>query len=319
MSNDDIVNIFNELADLRTNEPHAAKALRNVAGIVSRLKYEISVKNLDKVAQIRGVGKNSIERIREILRTGTLEELEALREAKESSSEEEIFDFTTIHGIGNAKAQRLIDAGYRTFEQLYEAWEEGDVNLTDAQEFGLENYEDLQYRVPRSEVERIGTVIIDEAHSISPNSILEIVGSYRRGAKTSGDIDILLTHPRDKNILQALITRLTDIGLIFKTLSLGPVKFMGAYMSNYQLPKSVGIVRKVDIRYVPYEDYPTALMHSTGSDRFNVQMREIARSKGLKLSEHGLVRRDNDKRILVESEQDIFDALGEEYLPPSER
>ena len=73
-------------------------------------------------------------------------------------------------------------------------------------------------------------------------------------------------------------------------------------------------VRRIDIRYVPYKYYHSALLYFTGSADLNKQMRSIA-IKGYKLSEYGLFDK-NDKRIKTKSERDIFKKLGLEYLHP---
>ena len=74
-------------------------------------------------------------------------------------------------------------------------------------------------------------------------------------------------------------------------------------------------IRRIDIRYIPYESYYYALLYFTGSMELNKKMREIAKSKKLKLSEYGLFD-ENDKKFKAKSERDIFKKLGLEYLHP---
>ena len=60
--------------------------------------------------------------------------------------------------------------------------------------------------------------------SNTPKSLKwRIVGSYRRGAKTSGDVDILVTGDGRKD----LINQLKKEGIICHTLADGKKKFMG--------------------------------------------------------------------------------------------
>jgi len=73
--------------------------------------------------------------------------------------------------------------------------------------------------------------------------------------------------------------------------------------------------RRIDIRYVDYDVYYSALLYFTGSASLNVNMRKIAEKMGLKLSEYGLTKEDGSK-ILIESEYDVFRILKIEYLPP---
>jgi DNA polymerase/3'-5' exonuclease PolX len=74
-------------------------------------------------------------------------------------------------------------------------------------------------------------------------------------------------------------------------------------------------VRRIDIRFVPYESFNSALLYFTGSADLNKEMRKIAKKKNLKLSEYGLFKENGDK-LEVKSERDIFDILGLEYLHP---
>ena len=75
-------------------------------------------------------------------------------------------------------------------------------------------------------------------------------------------------------------------------------------------------VRRIDIRFIPYSSYYYALLYFTGSGDLNKKMRQIAKKKGLKLSEYGLS--DKDGNILkAKSERDIFKYLEMEYLPPN--
>jgi DNA polymerase beta len=41
------------------------------------------------------------------------------------------------------------------------------------------------------------------------------------------------------------------------------------------------LARRIDIRYVPYKSYYTALLYYTGSKNFNIEMRSIALKWGL--------------------------------------
>jgi DNA polymerase beta len=81
--------------------------------------------------------------------------------------------------------------------------------------------------------------------------------------------------------------------------------------------------RRIDLRILPTENYWCGLLHFTGSDFFNRQMRIIALERGYTLSEYAIcpigetgVKGDP---LPVTSEQDIFSILDLEYREPSER
>ena len=75
-------------------------------------------------------------------------------------------------------------------------------------------------------------------------------------------------------------------------------------------------VRRIDIRYIPYSSYHSALLYFTGSGDLNKKMRQIAKNKGYKLSEYGLFKLSDNSKVKISSERDFFKILGMEYLPP---
>ena len=72
---------------------------------------------------------------------------------------------------------------------------------------------------------------------------------------------------------------------------------------------------RIDIRFIPYTSWYYALLYFTGSAELNKKMRQIAKTKKLKLSEYGLFKEDGTM-MEVNSERDIFDILDIEYLVP---
>jgi DNA polymerase/3'-5' exonuclease PolX len=76
--------------------------------------------------------------------------------------------------------------------------------------------------------------------------------------------------------------------------------------------------RRIDIRFVSYNSYPSALLYFTGSKDLNTKMRSIAKKKGYKLSEYGLFDKNNIP-FKVNNERDIFHKLDMEYIPPALR
>ena len=123
------------------------------------------------------------------------------------------------------------------------------------------------------------------------NSSFEIVGSYRRKAKHSGDIDIIISNKKnDKTIFNKFINRLIEKKIIVETLSHGNVKCL-----------AVGKIkgrpnRRVDFMYSPPLEYPFAILYFTGSKNFNTFMRQRALHIGLTMNEHGFHHMEKEKR-----------------------
>lgn len=76
---------------------------------------------------------------------------------------------------------------------------------------------------------------------------------------------------------------------------------------------------RIDIRLVDPNSYAAALMYFTGSQRFNILMRQRAIDMGVTLNEYGLYYNDGRPPPTIRSEGDIFRQLRVEYLDPVNR
>src|SRR5438552_232030 len=76
---------------------------------------------------------------------------------------------------------------------------------------------------------------------------------------------------------------------------------------------------QVDLRVVPYEAWGAALVYFTGSKAHNIKVREIAVKKGLKLSEYGLFHAKDGSIIAARTEEEVYEALGLPWIPPTMR
>jgi DNA polymerase/3'-5' exonuclease PolX len=212
-----------------------------------------------------------------------------------------------IYGIGPVKARELVhNHGITTMNQM-------SMNLhllNDKQRIGFKYWETDLLRIPRQEI------VLHEALYRQIHTHFTITGSYRRGASTSGDIDILLTHPQNNaKCFQQFIDTLLDRGYFIDTLAYGSKKYMG-YAAIPQ-----GIPRRIDIMYCSPMEYPFALLYFTGCGEFNIKMREYAKTKGYRLNEKGLFDIATDKKVarLFVDEKSIFDFLGITYVEPELR
>ena len=214
-----------------------------------------------------------------------------------------IEELSDIFGVGERTAIEWYNRGIRSLEQLYR-----EVPLTHAQQVGIWYRKHFKERIPRAEMDLLRNVI---TNALAPMNIkFEILGSYRRGEPTSGDVDVAA---EDVSIAQVL-DLLRRYGYIVADLAQGPAKYMGVI----QLPNH--IARRIDIRNVSPEQWPYMVLYNTGSQNFNILMRNRAIEMGLRLSEHGLEDTTGQGRIFpAKTEEEIFRYLGLRYLPPNER
>jgi DNA polymerase beta len=268
---------------------------------------------------LEGIGKGIGQRIDEILRTHTLAELrqEIIVDAKTQS----IHNLMSVSGIGEATASRMIEVGINSVDQLRERVNGGYRVIRHVQ-LGLKYYEDFKQPIPHAEIDQMSGVIRETLLQIDPLLIMEICGSYRRQKPFSGDIDVLISHPQIKTDddqiksnrphLKEIVQRLKGVGFIIDDLSSqGDTKYMGVcHLPNHQ-------ARHLDLRFVCYNSYYTALSHATGSKAVNQMMRQTAIKKGLLLNEYGLFRQ--NQLIPTHSEKELYDHLGLTYLEPHQR
>jgi DNA polymerase IV len=185
----------------------------------------------------------------------------------------------------------------------------------------LKYYEDLLERIPRIEMEEhydiLKSLVPDEMSEYD----LEIVGSFRREAPDSGDIDVLIRIPENvdsntaKNNLELYVKMLQGFGYIEEILALGEHKCM-AISKMYQ-----GKSRRLDLLLTPDNEYSYSLLYFTGSDRFNVAFRQYALDKGYTLNEHTFtpIRVGVPSVPYMKTEKDIFKFIGLRYIEPSKR
>lgn len=301
------------LADEFRRKPFQVKAY---AAAIEAIQPLGPITKPQDVEGIQGVGEKLRLKVKEIIETG---KLKAAEEARASMPLEAYKALKDVHGIGPAKAAQLIESGITTITKLREASAANSKLLTAAQKLGLKYYEDALQRIPRTEMKEHEELLLpgfDERFEAT------IVGSYRRGAASSGDIDVLLTLPdsmstKDQGDLFTHNVQLfKEADYIVDTLSFGPTKFLGYCRIDEQHP-----VRRLDLLMIPKSEYACAILYFTGSKEFNVAFRSYALEKGYTLNEHRLlpIREGVAEVPQFNVEKDIFDFLGLKYVEPQNR
>jgi DNA polymerase (family 10) len=131
-------------------------------------------------------------------------------------------------------------------------------------------------------------------------------GSFRRGKETVGDLDLLVTGPAPAGALDRFIA----FPRVQEVLGHGDNKASAR----------VGLEGlQVDVRALPPESFGAAMQYFTGSKDHNVAIRMRAVRMGLKLSEYGLFRIEDDSRVAGATEAEVYEALGMPWIPPELR
>ena len=270
-----------------------------------------SAKQLERLP---GIGATMLKKFDEYSKTG---QLKALMKPEDQAW----ITLTGVHGIGPKKAKELISEGITTIEGLRKASTENANLLNAKQRMGLAHYEELQERIPREEIQRFEARLTEVWQSVVPKNDPEaemmIVGSYRRGAASSGDIDVIITSGNDNmDIHKNFVKALQNSGVLTDLLSTGKTKTLAIG----KLPDS-NKHRRIDIMYSPPDEYPFAVLYFTGSRSFNIAMRNRALGMGYSLSEHGFIDTATKGKVEVpmKTEEDIFKFLGMKFKQPVER
>ena len=320
--NSAICEMLNELAEYEKNVNRSMpkfkiykKASHSIAGCSSKITKGSEARKLD------GVGQKIADKIDEFLTTGKLDQVDKIRA---DDLHVAMSFLTQVTGIGPAAANKLFQEGITCLDELRDNLDK----LNHHQKIGLKYFEDFNERIPRAEVDDILEVAGKGIKSVDDKIEFVACGSYRRGAATCGDVDILITHPgytseskECKSVLKLVVEQLKST-LLTDTISLGESKYMGVCV----LPHTTGSVhmhRRVDIRLMPKDQYYCGLLYFTGSDLFNQTMRLKCLEEGFTLNEYAL-RKIGSTGVLgepieISSEREIFDYIGKEFVYPINR
>jgi NAD-dependent DNA ligase len=308
--NEEFIKVLAELSDLmiRKGEPYRAIAYQKAEQTI--IKYPDDIIDPKQLKGLAGIGSTILSKLEEYVKTGTLAALE-----KERTNPANIL--AEIYGVGPKKAKELVVAGITSIAELRKHPE----LLNDKQKIGLEYLEDIQKRIPRAEIVEFAGLFDQIFKSVAPaDSKFEIVGSYRRGAKNSGDIDIIITNKdNNKMAFDKVLDVLIKDKIITEVLSRGKTKSL----TLVQIKKD-GPVRRVDFLYSSPNEYAFALFYFTGSKLFNTVVRQRALDMGYTLNEHGLshmVKGVKGKTVEHEfpTEESILNFLGLKYKNPEDR
>jgi DNA polymerase/3'-5' exonuclease PolX len=307
--NDNIINLLKLYLNQIKAENAIIYKINAIANLIKIIKkYPKEIKNGEELKDIKGVGKGSIEKINEIIKTGTLSYIYM------DYTNNVVNELTEVVGIGTVIAHKLIQKyKIKSLKELIKKVNSGEIKVNDKIKLGLKYAGKFKGNIPRQHIDDMQ----DYLKQFNPNIV--ICGSYRRGLQYSSDIDVLL-YSRDlltmddvkkSNMLNDYVKLLTKNKFIVDNITNNNVtKYMG-------FAKWANTIRRIDVRLIPYESIHPALVYFTGSYELNRIMRRQAKDLGYKLNEYGLYK--NNKFIYITSEKELFKKLGMKYLRPTER
>ncbi len=308
MSNARLASTLAEIADLLEIKGESAfkvAAYRRAADSVARNAGDVAAAiAAGRPPALPGVGSGIAERLRELVASGRLAYLEALRDEVPPS----LLEVLAIPGIGPRTAGDAWRAlGIATLPEFEAAAREGRLRSirgisarTEARV--LEGIGDLVRRPARrmliGEAQAVAREIVAVLERLPEVRSATVCGSLRRGCETVGDVDVLVETEAPASVTAALATL---------SAADGPADELPAGQARLSLRLRDG--PQLDLMTMPPGVAGSYLVHFTGSAAHNVALRHRARQMGWSLSEHGA-----SPLAAVEADGDAGDraaALGE--------
>ena len=312
MKNASISELFNEMADIMEivgEDKFRISSYRKVARVIADMPTDIvEMLASGKLAETPGIGKSSLAKIEEFLKTGKMTaHKELLRKIPQT-----LLELLKIPGMGPKGVKAVYEnLKVKNIADLKTVIENG--KLAELPGFGEKKAETIVRgveflakstgRIRLDQALNAATIVINFLDGLPGVKKIAYAGSLRRCAETIGDVDILVTAKNGKEIIDSFV----KAEFVQEILAAGDTK--GA-----AIIKTETCSVQVDVRVVPDKSFGAALNYFTGSKQHNIRLREIAVKAKLKLNEYGLFS--GSKITAGATEEEIYKKLGLDYVEP---
>jgi DNA polymerase (family 10) len=295
-------------------------AFQNAADSVRELGQPIQAIHAEgNLKKIPNVGAGIAGLIQELLETGAVKEIEAMKEQVPIG----VVEMMQVPDMGPKKARRLWEElNIASVAELRTAAEAGKLRVLKG--FGEKSEQKIlkgielmsrrsDERTPIGVARPLALAIVSRLRAALPENAIqkiEITGSLRRWKETIGDVDILCVSDQPAAVMAA-----------FQTLpQVSDVTHAGDTKSSVILGNGL----QVDLRVVEPQHWGAALQYFTGGKDHNVEIREIALKQGWSLNEYSLTATGDGKAAkgeerFFEEESELYEFLGLQWMPPELR
>lgn len=314
MQNLHVSHIFNLMADLleiRGDNPFRVRAYRRAAQNIEALADDVATLiERGAVEEIPGIGKDLASKIQEIIATGTLQDYEQLKREIPDG----VVRLLQIPGVGPKTAKLLYEEkGIDSIEKLEVTARARELQglpgikaKTEEKILrGIEMLKRSSGRMPLGRALPLAQEIMLTLQKVKGVKRMSPAGSLRRMKETVGDIDILVISTAPEKVMETLV----GLPIAQEVLAKGETK------SSIMIKQGI----QVDVRVVEPETFGAALAYFTGSKTHNIRLRDMAKRKGLKISEYGVYEERTGNRIAGKEEEEIYELLGLPFIPPELR
>jgi DNA polymerase (family 10) len=311
LDNRAIARVLLEIADLlelKGENPFKIRAYRNGADVVAHAAEAAAGLDEAGLRSWTGIGKDLASRIREIALTGTCE----VRRELLTEFPETLLDVLRLQGVGPKTVALLYrELRIQSLDDLSQAAKAGRIRGIKGmgakkEELILKALDERQRHAGRhllANATDVADALVAYLSGHAPGATIVTVGSVRRGAETSGDLDLLATGAGPE-----LADAFVAYPAVERVLGHGPTKASVLLRGGYQ----------ADLRLVLPGQRGAALQYFTGSKAHNIVLRDRALARGWKLNEYGLFDA-GEHAIAGATEDGIYEALGLTWIPPELR
>jgi len=312
MKNAILSELFNEMADVMEilgEDRFRINSYRKVGRVIGDMPTDVeSLLATGQLAKTPGIGKSSLAKIEEFVKTGTITAHQELLK----KIPPKLLELLRVPGMGPKGVKAVYEKlNVTSIAKLKSVIKSGSLatlpgfgdKKAAAITRGIEFLEKSTGRIRLDQALEAAELVKIFLQGLSGIKIIQTAGSLRRWAETIGDVDILVAAQNGKQIVQSF----TNAGFVQEILAAGPTKG-SAIIETATCPVHV------DVRVVPQESFGAAAQYFTGSKQHNVRLREIAIKAKLKLNEYGLFRAEG--KVAGPVEEEIYKKLGLDYIEP---
>lgn len=315
MKNQAIAELFGEIAKLlefgKEENPFRIRAYQNASLSLRSISEDVEeIQKRGELLSIKGIGRDLAGKIEEYLSTGKIEFYQKLRDKTPPI----LLQMLQIPGMG-PKTSKLIYGKFKPrsledlerivqsdkFKQLHGVKEKTAQNILDGIAFIRQHHD----RTPLGRALPIAREICRRLGHLKGVRRISYAGSTRRMCETVRDIDILVAASSPQIVMDAFIRQ----DGVERVLAHGPTK------SSVILAPGI----QADLRVVRLEAFGSALVYFTGSKAHNIRLRSLAKKKGFKVNEYGVFREKTGQRVAGHTEEEVYQSLGLDFIPPEMR